>query len=441
MVDPLRSVGLISSYEEAVAFLDARAGLGVKPGLERIEGLLDVMTNPHRSYRVIHVAGTNGKTTVTRMIAAILEAQDLLVGTFTSPHLLAIEERFSVAGSALSREAFVDAVADVAPFVEIFEAESGDAVTYFELTAAIAFQAFASSGVEVAVVEVGLGGRLDATNVVDADVSIVTGISLDHQALLGQTLGEIAGEKAGILKDGGLLVSGPLPPAAEGAFTARVAETNSRWLRFDDDFGPDAAIKAVGGWQADFRGVHGNHAEVLVPLHGRHQVDHFATALAACEMLFDGPLKSDAVRAASAGLTSPGRIEVVQRAPLVVVDGAHTAEGIDGLAVALDDEFPVVDWTLVFGARGDRDVVELLKPLTGLVGTVIATAPADPEAIPAAQIADHARTVFGDEVPIQVSTPVGQAVTDALHTVDEAGAVVIAGSLYVVGEALARLRR
>ncbi len=433
------SQALITGYEEALDFLDERIGHGVQPGLERISGLLDVMTNPHHSYPVIHIAGTNGKTTSARMVTALLESHGLRVGTFTSPHLRAIEERFYVAGSFLDRDGFAAAVADVAPFVELYERSRDSWITYFEATAAIAFQAFAAAGVEAAVVEVGLGGRLDATNVVEADVSIVTGIALDHQSYLGSTIGEIAGEKAGILKAGGTLATGPLPAAAEGPITARVAETGSAWHRYGSDFAPEETVRAVGGWKTDVRGLLGYYGEVYLPLHGRHQVDHLATSIAACELFFGRMLDPEAIREAAGNMKSPGRIDVVATSPLIVVDGSHNEQGVEGLAEALDVEFPPADWVLVIGARGDRDLGKLMEPLRGLIGRVVATQPADEAAIAADRVAAAAQAVFGEEVPVEVVTPVAQAVTEAIAHVDETGSIVVAGSLYVVGEALDRL--
>ena len=195
----------IASYEDAVAFLDARIGAGIKPGLERIFGLLEYLADPQTTIPVIHVAGTNGKSTTVGMVGALLSGLDLRVGTFVSPHLHHVEERYAINSTPIDRDQFVQAVADVAPFCDIYEDASGEKVSYFELTTAIAFQLFAAEGLDVAVVEVGLGGRWDATNVVDAAVSVVTGISLDHQAVLGSTIAEIAAEKVAILKDGGTL--------------------------------------------------------------------------------------------------------------------------------------------------------------------------------------------------------------------------------------------
>ncbi len=436
-----RTPSLITTYDEAVAFLDARIGHGVQPGLDRIRGLLELMTDPHEGYPVIHVAGTNGKTTTVRMISSLLEAHGLRVGTFTSPHLQAIEERFYVSGAELDPEGFVQAVADAAPFIEMYEEREQSWITYFEATAAIALQAFAAAGVDVAVVEVGLGGRLDATNVVEAEVSVVTGIALDHMSYLGSTIGEIAREKAAILKEGGVLVTGPLPAAAEGAMTARVAKTSSAWHRFESDFGPEDTVTAVGGWHTEIQGLHTRYSEIYVPLHGRHQVDHLSTAVAACELFFGQALNEESVRAGAAALKSPGRIQVVARAPLIVVDGAHNEQGIEGLADALQAEFPPAEWVLVVGARGDRDLGVLLRPLRGLVSHVVATEPADPAAIPAAEIAEAAAGVFGEGATVEVATPVSQAITEAINGVDETGSIVVSGSLYVVGEALTRLEQ
>ena len=431
---------LIETYEQAVAFLDARIGHGIRPGLDRIRTVLDLMTDPQESYPSIHVAGTNGKTTTVWMIEALLDEHQLHVGSYTSPHLERVEDRFRMSGRQFAPDELVAAVADVAPFIEIHEDRTGDAVTYFETTVAVAFQAFAADGVDAAVVEVGLGGRLDATNVLDADVSVVTGISLDHTAILGTTIGEIAAEKVAILKQGGLLVTGRLPAAAEGAMTARVAETGATWRRFDDDFAVREATLGVGGWSASIQGLEDRYDDLWLPLHGRHQVDNLATAIAATEAFFGHALDVEAVHRAVARQAAPGRIEVVGRQPLVLIDGSHNVEGLDGLALAVRDEFPEAVRHLVVGFRGDRDIAELLGVLEGLFDTVYATAANDPLAVDAATVATAARSALGD-VRVEVVTPVAQAVTEALHDAGEEDVVVIAGSLYVAGEARTRLGR
>lgn len=433
------STSLIESYAEAVAFLDDRIGSGVHRGLDRMTAALELMTDPQDSYPTIHVAGTNGKTTTVRLIDAILTAAGSRTGTYVSPHLHAIEQRFTIGGEVLDPEQFTQAVADVAPFVEYFESEGKTSLTYFETTVAIAYQAFAAAGVDVAVVEVGLGGRWDATNVVNAAVSVITGIAMDHMEYLGDSISAIAGEKAAILKEDGLLITGPLPAAAEGAITAQVAGTGSKWLRAGSDYQLIDVAKAVGGWRCGVEGRFATYEGLYLPLHGRHQVDHLATAIVAVESFFDQPLDEEQLGFALATVSSPGRLEVLQRRPLVLVDGAHNAQGLEGLAATLIEEFPETHRILVVGFRGQRDVAELLVPLRDLFGHVIVTEAADQMAVPASEVVAGVRAAFGDEVAVETSVPVAQAVTDALHIAAEDDMVVVTGSLYVVSDARERL--
>ena len=430
---------LISTYADAVAFLDSRIGQGVKPGLERMTAALEIMTNPQDSYPTIHVAGTNGKTTTVRMIDAILTAAGSRTGTYVSPHLHAIEQRYTVGGRHLDEAEFTQAVADIAPFIEHYETEADTSLTYFEATVAIAYQAFAAAGVDPAIVEVGLGGRWDATNVVNAAVSVITGIAMDHMEYLGDSISAIAGEKAAIMKEDGLLITGPIPPAAEGPITAQVANTGSKWLRSGADFQLDDVARAVGGWHCTVEGRFATYEELYLPLHGRHQVDHLATAIVAVESFFDQALDKEALTLALASMSSPGRLEVVGRRPLVLVDGAHNAQGLEGLAETVTTEFPDTQRLLVVGFRGQRDVAALLEPLRGLFDQVVVTAADDHLAIPTSEVAAGVRQTFGDEVTIEEVTPVAQAVTDALHAVGEDDMVVITGSLYVVSDARDRL--
>ena len=294
---------------------------------------------------------------------------------------------------------------------------------------------FIADAVDVGVVEVGLGGRWDATNVVDADVSVITGISLDHTGLLGETVAEIAAEKAAILKDRGRLVTGPLPAGAEGPVTAQVAATDSTWLRSGEHFAVSDADQAVGGWLVDIEGVFERYDGIFLPLHGRHQVDNLATAVAAVEVFFGRRLDHDALLGAIAEATSPGRIEVVRRSPLVIIDGAHNAQGIEGLASALIDEFPDARRVLVVGFGGGRDPEALLAPLAGLADEVVATAAGDGSAVPADEVAAAAGIVFGADTPVTTAVPVASAVAVALARSGPADQVVVTGSLYVVGEA------
>jgi dihydrofolate synthase/folylpolyglutamate synthase len=426
---------LIESYDEAVAFLDSRIGHGVKPGLERMHGVLEVMTNPEESYATIHVAGTNGKTTTVRILDSILSAVAMRTGTYVSPHLHAIEQRYTLGVAPFDEEEFTQAVADVVPFIEHYESTTGESLTYFETTVVVALQAFAAAGVDVAVVEVGLGGRLDATNVVDAAVSVITGIAMDHMEYLGDSIPLIAAEKAAILKEGGVLVTGPLPPAAEGPITAQVEATGSMWLRSGADFRVADVRRAVGGWHCSVDGVHAMYEDIYLPVHGRHQVDHLATAVVAAEMYLNGPLDEATLVAALSEFTSPGRLEVVARHPLVLVDGAHNEQGLEGLASTVLNEFPETKRALVVGFRGQRDVAALLEHLEGLFSSVIVTAATDPMAIPTSEVAAAARAVLGDGVPVEEVTPVGAAMKAAMDSADAADMVVVTGSLYVVSDA------
>jgi dihydrofolate synthase/folylpolyglutamate synthase len=427
------SIPTITDRASAEAFLDNRIGQGVKPGLERITGVLEIMGNPQLDYPVIHVAGTNGKTTVTRLVADILGAHGIRSGTFTSPHLHRLEERFSIDGAPISSDAFTQAVSDIAWFIEEYERSAESGVTYFEVTAALAFSVFAEVALDVAIIEVGMGGRWDATNVVDPAVAVVTGIALDHVEYLGETVADIAAEKAAIIGEGATVVTGPLPAAAEGTITARVNDMGARWYRSGDAFSIADETRAVGGWMVDVVGIYSDYTELYLPIHGRHQVDNLATAIATAETFLERALDVDALREALAATTQPGRIEVVHHRPLVIIDGAHNVQGVQGLASALRDEFPATDWHVVAGMRGERSPGEILEPLTGLAGHLWATAPADPGAIDAAVIEALAGPVLGCEATVVENVP--DAVVEAMAAAGSGGAVVVAGSLYVAGEA------
>lgn len=420
-------------YEAAVAFLDRRIGYGIRPGLERIEKLLELMGDPHVSYPVIHVAGTNGKTTAVRMISDILGAHGLFTGSFTSPHLHRVEDRYSIGGTAFGKTHLARAVEDVAPFVIMQEEQFGDVPTYFELTAAVGFGAFAVDAVDVAVVEVGLGGRFDATNVVQADVSVITGIALDHTGYLGETQGEIAAEKAAIVKDGGVLVTGPLSPEAAAAVAARVAETSATWHQAGQEFRLLQSSQDERGWLVDVAGMYANYEELVLGIHGRHQMTHLATAIAACEAFFGRALDDAALREAAAMVRSPGRLEVAGLNPTILIDGAHNVEGFVGLATALNEEFEEEKWTLVLGVRGDRDIAALIAPLKGNVDRIVATSAVDRLAVDPNEVAAAAAEIL--EVPAEVVPTVSEAVKVAIADVEPPAGVLIAGSLYVVGEA------
>ncbi|MFQ5966899.1 MAG: bifunctional folylpolyglutamate synthase/dihydrofolate synthase [Acidimicrobiia bacterium] len=427
------------NYTDAVAYLDRHIGQGVRPGLERISALLDLMANPEAGYPIIHIAGSNGKTSTARIATFLLAAHGLKVGTFTSPHLERIEQRFALSGVDLTREEFADAVEDVAPFADLLQEQIGDPPTYFELTAAVAFGLFAEKAVDVAVVEVGLGGRLDATNAADGKVAVVTSISREHTDYLGETLAEIAREKLAITKPDSVLVLGKLPPEALSEAEKVREALGVRAVALTRDFDVEPTM-AVGGWTIDIDGVYGRYEGVFIPAHGRHQTRNTAVAAVAVEEMLGRPLVPEAVIEAMAELTLPGRLEVLGRRPLLVLDGAHNAEGFELLGGVLAEEFPALKWTLVFGVRGDKDLETMIGSLATQLRTVVTCAADSPRVVPAPEVADRVRGVLGSATEVITSSGVAEAVDIALAQTEPDGAVLVTGSLYVVGEARTHLR-
>ncbi len=421
-------------YDDAIAFLDARAGLGVRPGLDRIRPLLAAMGDPQTAYPVVHVAGTNGKSTTTRLAAAILEAHGLAAGTFTSPPLSRVEEHFWAAGQQMTSAELGAAIADVAPFAGVVEGGGGPQLTPFEILTAAAFAWFLERSVDVAVVEAGLGGTDDATNAASGRVAVITGIGADHADVLGADPAQVAAAKAGIVDPGAILVTGPLPEVAEPVVAARVEEVGAARRRYGTDFRAEAT-QAVGGWLVDVDGVYERYEDILLPLHGQHQTVNLALAVVACEELLGRALAADAVREGVGAVQVPGRIEVVPGEALVVLDVAHNPDGMAVLAAALTEEFLPTRWVVVFGARGARDPEAMLAPLRGKVERLFATAAADPDAIDAGTVAAGAAAALGPGVAVEEAIPVAAAVARAIVEAGPTGGVVVAGSHGVVGEA------
>ena len=427
------------NYDEAVSYLDRHIGQGVRPGLERISALLDLMANPESGYPIIHIAGSNGKTSTARIATSILTAHGLKVGTFTSPHLERVEQRYGFGGVDAAPDEFASAVADVEPFAELLAERLGEPATYFELTAAVAFAFFAEKAVDVAVVEVGLGGRLDATNAADGKVAVVTGISLEHTEYLGNTIGQIAAEKLAITKPDSVLVLGKLLPEALTEAEKVQKSLGVRAVALGRDFDV-TETRAVGGWKLDIEGVYGRYEEIYLPAHGRHQTRNAAVATVAAEEMMGRALVTEAVVSGIGETTLPGRLEVVGHQPLVLLDGAHNPEGFGVLAEVLAEEFPALRWTLVLGVLGDKDVEGMLSHLGKQLAMVVTCAADSPRAIDSAQLAERLEPVLSDEVEVVVSSSVAQAVDTALVRTEADRAVLVAGSLYVVGEARTHLR-
>ena len=427
-------------YQDALTFLDRHIGLGFKPGLERMAVLLDLLANPHEAYPIIHITGSNGKTSTARIASSLLAAHGLTVGTFTSPHLERVEERLSINGTQATPGEFAQAVADVEPFADLLEQRTGERPTYFELTAAIALAWFASHAVDVAVIEVGLGGRLDATNAADGRVAVVTGVSLEHVDYLGETVAQIAREKLAIAKSGSVLVAGPMSEDADREANAHAASRSIELRRYGHDFRVAEAERAVGGWLCEVEGIYGTYPGLYLPLHGRHQTLNMAVAVAATEEFFGRPLSPEAAVEGIGAASSPGRLEVMGHQPLVVIDGAHNEEGFGALADAMAEEFPALEWTVVMGVLGDKDLDAMLVHLQGLVSRFYATAPDSDRACSPAEVASAARRVFGPQVEVIEVANVPLAVTTARVATPSSGALLVAGSLYVVGEGRPVLR-
>jgi dihydrofolate synthase/folylpolyglutamate synthase len=380
---------------------------------------------------VIHITGTNGKGSTARMLTALLVERGLSVGTYTSPHLERINERMAWNDEPISDDDFAETVRCVADLEPLL----GSPPTHFEILTAAAYRWFADIAVDVAVVEVGLGGRWDATNVADGQVAIVTNVSLDHAEVIGPTLTQIAEEKAGIVKPGSRLVIGETDPGLAGIFARAGAE--EVWLR-GPDFGCLANELAHGGRRIDLVTPGARYPGVYLPVHGAHQGDNAAVAVAGAEAFFGAPMHEDVVETALGSLRLPGRLEVVARDPLCILDGAHNPAGAAASTAAIDEAFAVRSGkVLVVGLLAGRDPVEMLNAFgAGRARLVIACPPPSPRALPAAQVADAARAL-GTDAEEAASAP--EAIATALALADPGDMVVVTGSLYVVGAVRAAL--
>lgn len=425
------------NYTEAVAYLDAHIGRGVEPGLERIRGLLDLMGNPEDSYPIIHVAGTNGKTSVTRMATFLCVAHGLSTGTFISPHLERVEERFAVNGRHPDEEGFIQAVTDVKAFADIFASRIGEKLTYFELTAALAVSWFADQAVDAAVIEVGLGGRLDATNAVHGRVAVLTSVGLEHTEYLGDTLEAIAEEKLAIAEEGATLVTGPLPQPIERLARRTAARLGINAHVYGSDFSIEEASPALGGWNVAVQGIHGLYEDIYLPVHGRFQTVNLATAIAATEGLVGRELDHEAVIDGIAAFSAPGRMEPIAAKPMVMLDSAHNAPGFEVLEQALAEEFANTKWVLVFGAMEDKDIASMIASIAGRVSRIITTAVDAPRAIPALELVALVAPMVDVEVGA-IADPT-EAIEVARVLAEEDGSVLVAGSIYLGGVIRAHL--
>jgi dihydrofolate synthase/folylpolyglutamate synthase len=426
-------------YGEALNYLDEHAsyektGRVESPSLDNINTFMDLMGQPHLSYPVIHITGTNGKGSTTQIITQLLIAHGLQVGTYTSPHLENLTERISRNNEPISEQDFADCVAAIADI----EVIGGVRPSYFEVMTAAAFRYFADTAVDVAVIEVGMLGRWDATNVVNSAVAVITNIALDHTEFAGPRLEDIAYEKVGISKPGSVLVVGDTNEELREIWNA--AESTAVLLR-GNDFEISENELAVGGRMIDVRTERAVYKELPLPLHGQHQGDNASIALTAVEEFFGNVLDAEVVREGFAAVKMPGRFEVLGRGPLVVIDGAHNPAGADVCAEVFFDDFsPEGKRILVVGALKGRDPQMLLSALRADEFDVVicCTAPS-PRGVGANDLASAAKQMGCEQVV--VCETVEAACDKALNIAREEDAVLVAGSLYVVGSARTFLRR
>jgi dihydrofolate synthase/folylpolyglutamate synthase len=436
--------GLLRQVEAEVT---SRWGEGrMQPTTERIDALVDLLGQPQRNYRSVHLTGTNGKTTTARIVDELLRAFGLRTGRFTSPHLSSITERIVVDGAPISARTFVEGYREIAPYLELVDGQFDIKLSFFEVMVGLAYSIFADAPVDVAVVEVGLGGRWDATNVIDADVAVVTPVDLDHMQFLGNDRATIAMEKAGIIKPDSIAILAAQSQDAAAELLRRAGEVGATVAREGLEFGVLDRQVAVGGQSLTLQGLAGQYDEVFLPLHGAHQAQNAVVALAAVEALLgasaeNGILDLDTVRSAFAAVRSPGRLEPVRSAPTVLVDAAHNPHGMAATVSAVGEAFDFRKLVGVVAVLADKNVDGMLEVLEPVLDSVVVTQNSSLRAMPADELAHHAVAVFGpDRVTVE------QRLDDALETavriaedtddgVLSGAGVLVTGSVVTAGEA------
>ena len=437
---------LTLAYVESL--LDTRRNeVQISPTLDRITALLDVLGNPQRSYPVILIAGTNGKSSTARMIDALLTRFGLRTGRFTSPHLQSVTERIALDGEPISADRYVQAYEDVAPFVQIVDQGSarsgGVPLSKFEILTAMAYAVFADTPVDVAVVEVGLGGTWDSTNVADAAVAVITPVGIDHTEFLGSTLTQIATNKAGIVKADSVAIIGPQEPDAMTAILRRTVEVDAAVARFGSEFSVLDRSFAVGGQRLTLQGLGGVYEDIFLPLAGEHQAGNAAVALAAVEAFFGAgagrQLDIASIQDGFASVSSPGRLERVRTSPTIMVDAAHNPHGARALAEALAAEFSFTRLVGVLAVMADKDARGILEALADSFDEVVVTRNSSPRSMPVAELVELAVDIFGEE-KVHAAGRMDEAIALAVDLVetdntDVTGTgVIITGSVVSAGD-------
>ena len=444
-----------ASVEEIYQHLLARAPEHrMAPRLDAVQLAVSALGDPHRSAPVVQVTGTNGKTSTARMVESLLLAHDLRVGRYTSPHLERVTERISIDGEPVPDETFVRIYGEVAPYLDLvdqrLEADGAPRLTYFEILTVLAFAVFADEPVDVMVLEVGIGGTWDATTVADAAVSVVTPIGLDHTEILGDTVAEIAREKAGIIKPEGFLVSSAQEPEAAQVLLERARELGDPFRFEGVEFSVTARTTAVGGQVITVQGLAAEYPDLMLPLFGAHQAQNAAVAVAAVEALLGGGEKAMNPELVARGLgavSSPGRLELARTAPPVILDAAHNPHGLLASAAAVREAFTFTKLNLVVGVLREKDVETMLRVLADEYREfeleLWCTASHSPRAVSPDELAEIAVDMGFDEDAVHVAERLDDAcaaaIQDAAAREQFDGAVLVTGSITVVGEARALL--
>lgn len=418
----------------------------IEPTLERIAALVDILGSPQLTYPTIHVGGTNGKTSTSRMIDSLLFEMGLRTGRFTSPHLESFLERIAINGESISAAELIYSYNDIAAYLDLMDQKFPHPISFFEAITALAFVAFAEHPIDIGVIEVGMGGQWDATNVVDPDVCVIMPIGLDHTEYLGETLTEIAQTKAGIIKEGGFVILAQQEPESAVELLKQVAAVGADVAREGLEYSVVARSVAVGGQLVTIQGIKEIYTDIYIPLHGKHQASNAAAALVAVEAFFgDQDLDIEAVRAGFARVQSPGRCEVVHRNPTIILDAAHNPHGAAAIAQTLQSEFTFDEVIGIFAPMADKDVPGILLELEQIMDYIIVTSNSSARSMDIPELTKMAQEFFGADrvfTADSLSSGIEKAMADANRPLSEDSVgILITGSVVSVGEARTILRK
>ena len=418
----------------------------IEPTLERIAALVDVLGSPQLTYPTIHIGGTNGKTTTSRMVDSLLFEMGLRTGRFTSPHLESFLERIAINGQHIDPKEMIFSFNDITAYLDLMDSKFEHPISFFEAITALAFVAFAEHPIDVGVIEVGMGGEWDATNVVDADVSVLMPINLDHTEYLGETLTEIAQTKAGIIKESGFIVLAQQEPEVAKELLKRAASVGADVAREGVEYAVLSRSLAVGGQLLTIQGVKDTYEDIFLPLHGKHQASNAAAALVAVEAFFgEQDLDIEAVREGFAKVTSPGRCEIVHRDPTIILDAAHNPHGAAAIAETIQSEFTFDEVIGVVAAMGDKDIQGILLELEQVMDLIIVTVNSSPRAMKVEALEKIAIEIFGADRVFSdpsIEGAIERAIKDSVRPLSEDSiGILITGSVVSVGEARAYIRK